>query len=314
VTATIGVAAAPQDGNSVELLTSHADLALYSGKNSGRNRVCVYEAAMSAEEAYQRFVERELREAIFFNQLCLHYQPVFALDGNAPAAYEALVRWNHPFRGMISPSVFIPVAERSTLIDMIGEWVIRQACRDAKRLGGLPISVNVSPAQLRRAGFVDTILAILASEGASPGTFVLEVTETVEMRGGEVEIRNLAALRAAGFRIAIDDFGAGFTSLEYLKRFPFAAIKIDKGYIANIARNTVDLALVTAIAGIGRALDVRVIAEGVETEEQRQAVQKAGCTHIQGYLVGRPAPLVELERVRASDLSALGRLLTTEAA
>lgn len=189
---------------------------------------------------------------------------------------------------MISPGSFIPIVERSGLIHVIGEWVLRQACRDHTQLGGKPISINVSTVQLRRPNYTQRFMEILEEERTPPSAIVVEVTETVEMRSSAVEHRNLTALVAAGIGIAIDDFGTGYTSLDYLKRFAFSVIKIDRSYISNITDNVIDRTLVSAIANIGRVLNVRVVAEGVETEEQRQAVIAAGCTHIQGYLLGRP--------------------------
>ncbi|MGL5447260.1 MAG: putative bifunctional diguanylate cyclase/phosphodiesterase [Rhabdaerophilum sp.] len=294
VSATMGVVVAPDDSDFIESIMAYADLALYAGKHAGRNRAVAYEASMAAEEAYRRFIERELREALYLHQLHLLYQPIFEIASSEPVAYEALLRWHHPFRGVISPVSFIPIAERSGLIQMIGEWVLRQACRDHVRLGGKPVSINVSAAQLRSPNFTPRFLEILAEECAPASAIIVEVTETVEIRSSVIEHRNIAELCEAGIEIAIDDFGAGFTSLDYLKRFAFSAIKIDRSYISNIHENVIDRTLVCAIANIGRALNVRVVAEGVETEEQRLSVLAAGCTHVQGFLMGRPQSLATL--------------------
>lgn len=291
LSATLGVALAPEDGDCVETLLANADLALYVGKGAGRGRVVPFDREMSKDEQQARFMERELRGAILLDQLTVHYQPIVDIQGQKIGHYEALVRWQHPYRGMISPADFIPVAERSTLIDTLGDWVLRRVCRERASLEAVSISVNVSLMQLRRAGFAQRFLGILADTDTPLEAIVVEITETVRLSADAIEMRNLELLMDAGVRIAIDDFGSGATSLDYLRRLRFDAIKIDRSYIVNASLDPVSMALIAAVANIGRALDIKVVAEGVETEEQKRMLQAAGCTHLQGYLFGRPQAL-----------------------
>jgi diguanylate cyclase (GGDEF)-like protein len=299
LSATLGLAVAPEDGDCLETLLANADLALYAGKESGRGKVVAFDKEMSVDEGYRRFVQRELRGALLLDQLDVHYQPIVDIQGNHIGYYEALLRWQHPYRGIISPSHFIPIAERSTLIDQLGEWVLARVCQDMQSLQATSVSVNVSLVQLRRPEFAARFLAILAGNGTPSNTIIVEITETVRLTSNAVEMRNLEALMAAGVRISIDDFGSGATSLDYLRRLRFDAVKIDRSYITGIATDPVGMALIAAICSIGRALDIRVVAEGVETEEQFRLLQAAGCTHLQGYLFGKPHPITRTPRFPA---------------
>jgi diguanylate cyclase (GGDEF)-like protein len=303
LSATIGVAVAPQDGVDVDQLISKADLALYKGKRSGRYRTVAFDSDMLADERHKRFIERELRAAVLLNELDLHYQPVFAADGRL-TSHESLVRWQHPVRGLVGPAEFIPVAEQSELIDSVGDWVLRRACIDRAALGPLPIAINISAVQLRRHDFAERFAAIL-SETDTPGSvLVVEITETVPLSAGRTESANLQALRQMGVRIAIDDFGAGHASLEYLRKFKFDILKLDRSLVANIETNRVDMLLVGAICRIARVIGLSVVAEGVETEEQRAALIGLGCTHMQGFLLGRPAPLAKPVVARKASVAA----------
>jgi diguanylate cyclase (GGDEF)-like protein len=302
LSATMGLAMAPEDGDCLESLLANADLALYAGKNQGRCTVVPFDKEMSADERHLRYIERELRGAILMDELDVHYQPIVDVQGRDIGAFEALVRWNHSFRGMISPSDFVPVAERSPLIDALGEWVLRRVCRDIQVLGARSVSVNVSLVQLRRPSFARVFLDILREENTPADRIVAEITETVRLTSSAVEMRNLETLIAAGVRISIDDFGSGATSLDYLRRIRFHTIKIDRSYVANIHKDPVGMALVGAISSIGRALDIKVVAEGVETEEQQLMLQAAGCTHLQGFLFGKPRSIRAM-RARRSSLS-----------
>jgi predicted signal transduction protein with EAL and GGDEF domain len=293
LSATIGIALAPADASDAGDLISKADLALYKGKRSGRHAVVEFDADMLGDERHRRFVERELRAALLMDELELHYQPVFNADGRTVKSYEALVRWQHKVRGMIAPGEFIHIAEQSELIDKLGEWVLRRACIDLPALG-VSVAVNVSPAQLRRSEFAKRFVAIVAETGTDPRRLIVEVTETVPMTGKGQEQENLDVLRKMGVRIAIDDFGAGHASLQYLRGFAFDIIKIDRTYVSNIVGNRIDSMIVSAICDIARSLPVEVIAEGVETEEQLAVLQRAGCTGLQGFLLGRPQPLSKL--------------------
>ena len=293
LSATIGIALAPADASDASDLISKADLALYKGKRAGRHSVVAFEADMLGDERHRRFVERELRAAMLMDELELHYQPVFMADGHTVKSHEALVRWQHKVRGMIAPGEFIGIAEQSELIDKLGEWVLRRACLDLPKLRG-SVAVNVSPAQLRRGEFAHSFATIVAETGTDPRRLIVEVTETVPMTGKGQEQENLRALRQMGVRIAIDDFGAGHASLQYLRGFAFDIIKIDRSYVSNIAHNRIDAMIVSAICDIARSLPVEVIAEGIETQEQLAMLQRAGCTGFQGFLLGRPQPLRKL--------------------
>lgn len=291
VSASIGIAMAPLDAVEADDLIAKADLALYKAKREGRRVVVPFDTGMLADERYRRFVERELRAALLMDELEVHYQPVLGSADLQVRSYEALVRWRHRVRGMIPPSKFIPIAEESDLIDKLGSWVLRRACLDLPALGAGAVAVNVSPAQLRHADFAQRVLAILAETGVEPQRLIVEVTETVPIEEGSVAMANLAALRALGVRLAIDDFGAGYASLHYLRSFAFDIIKIDRTYVANLGRSRIDKMIVAAICDIARSLPVEVVAEGVETEEQKQLLIEAGCTGLQGYLLGPPQPL-----------------------
>lgn len=291
LSATIGVALWPQDAVSADELVSKADLALYKGKKNGRALTVAFDPELLADERHNRFVERDLRAAILLNELELHYQPIYSANGRQKMSYEALVRWQHPVRGRMLPGEFIGIAEQSDLIDKLGDWVLRQALRDLRRLGTPDVGINVSAVQLRRSDFAERFGAILEEAGTAGSRVVIEVTETLQLHAGVAELRNIRALRALGVRIAIDDFGAGFASLEYLRGFPFDIIKIDRSYVANLPDSKVDGLIVSALCEIARSLHIEVIAEGIETEEQLHFLEQCGCTGLQGYLLARPAPL-----------------------
>ena len=291
LSATIGIAMAPVDALDVDQLISKADLALYKGKRNGRHTTVAFEDDMLVDERHRRFIERDLRAAILLNELDLHYQPIFARDGKTIRSYEALVRWQHSVRGTIMPSDFIPIAEESDLIDKLGDWVQRRACLDFEALSAPALSINVSAVQLRRPDFAARFERILRDTGMQGSQLVVEVTETVPMQAGTIEQTNLVALGALGVRIAVDDFGAGYASLEYLRGFQFDIIKIDRSYVSNLPAGRADALIVSAICKIARALSLEVVAEGIETEEQLRFLQSCGCTGYQGYLLGRPAPL-----------------------
>jgi diguanylate cyclase (GGDEF)-like protein len=303
LSATIGVAVAPHDAVDADELISKADLALYEGKKSGRKLTVAFDEDMLADERHKRFVERELRAAILLNELELYYQPILEIDGKTVKSHESLVRWQHKVRGTIMPGEFIGIAEQSDLIDKLGDWVLRRACLDLPALG-TAVGVNVSAAQLRRGDIAERFAAILRETGIEGRQIIVEVTETVPLKAGAIELANLKALRALGVRVAIDDFGAGYASLEYLRGFAFDIIKIDRIYVANLTQSRVDALIVGAICDIARSLNVEVVAEGVETAEQLEALQQAGCTALQGYLLGRPEPLRRRQQQPAAVASA----------
>lgn len=289
LSATIGFSLAPSDASDVDDLIAKADLALYKGKRAGRRQVIAFDPDMLGDERHRRFIERELRAALLMDELELHYQPVVGADMKV-RSHEALLRWRHKVRGMIPPSNFITIAEESDLIDKVGEWVLRRALADISVLG-TPVAINVSPAQLRRGDFAAKFATMVMDSGVEPSRIIIEITETVPLAAGLVEQGNLETLRSLGFRVAIDDFGAGHASLQYLRGFAFDVIKIDRTYVANIGESRIDAMIVEAICDIARSLEVDVVAEGVETEVQLELLRGAGCTAFQGYLIGRPGPL-----------------------
>ena len=293
LSATIGVATAPEDAADVTELMTRADLALYRGKRLGRSMVVGYDHDMLADERHNRFVQRELRAALLLNEIKVYYQPIYRADGVTLRSYEGLVRWHHTHRGVIPPAQFIPIAEQSDIIDRLGEAVLRQICVDLKRLNA-PVAINVSPVQLRRPGFAESFAAILLEAGVPGNRIIVEITENVLMRAGGVETTNLAALRQLGIKIAIDDLGSGHASLEYLRTFDFDVIKIDRSYTRHLLTSPVDRTIVSALCDIARALRVEVIAEGVETVDQLEALRTIGCDAVQGYLLGRPGMLDDI--------------------
>jgi diguanylate cyclase (GGDEF)-like protein len=266
----------------------YADMALYRAKNEGRNRACIYDAAMDADLSERKALEHDLREAIAQDDLRVVYQPIVNSSGDTIVSVEALARWTHPTRGDIEPAQFIPIAEHSGLIIELGERVLRRACTDGKIWPGLTISVNVSPLQFRRPDFVDTVERILHETDFDATCLELELTESTLL--GNVESAEVAMhrLKAIGVQLALDDFGTGYSSLAYLRRFPFDKLKIDKSFVRSIERSADAAAIVHAIVGLGRGLGMRVTAEGVETAEQQLFLRAAGVHSMQGFRFGRP--------------------------
>lgn len=290
ISASIGYAKAPTDSPIASELVALADLALYEAKKT-RGIAVPFQADMLRDARARRFLVRELRAAILLNQLEVHYQPIMADNGGRLIGYEALVRWNHPVRGLISPVRFVPVAEESTLIDDLGDWVARRVCHDFPALGVEHVSINVSPVQLRNPNFAARFLSIIEAAGLAGSAIIAELTETSLLKAGSCENANLARMRARGVRIAIDDFGTGYASLQYLRKLKIDLVKIDRSYVQGATMDNVDLTFVRAIVSIAKSLDVVILAEGVETEAQMQLMNALGCTLFQGFLLGKPAPL-----------------------
>jgi diguanylate cyclase (GGDEF)-like protein len=290
----IGVAMAPGDGLDPDGLLKNADLALYKAKGDGRGTVRFFHTAMDEEVQLRRVLELDMRASLSAGDFELHYQPQMDLATDRIGGFEALVRWRHPVRGMISPAAFIPAAEETGLIVPLGEWVLREACRQA---AGWPsdvrVSVNVSAVQFRHRNLVQVVMSALASAGLDPRRLELEITETVLMQDSELSVRILHQLRALGVSIALDDFGTGYSSLSYLRRFPFDRIKIDRSFVRDLARDAEGAAIVRAIIGLGRSLSIATTAEGVETREQLDILRREGCTEMQGYLLSPPRPAPE---------------------
>jgi diguanylate cyclase (GGDEF)-like protein len=293
--ASVGIAVFPADGSSVDVLVRNADAAMYSRKQSERGSYAFYQASMNARAAQRLSVEAALTRAFEREEFALHYQPrVHTLSGRA-VSVEALLRWNHPSRGLLSPGEFLAVLEDMDLMTLVGEWVLRSACRQlvqwhAEGLGTLHVSVNVSPRQFQQAGFVEMVSRVLADTGISPAHLELELTESMLIANAEGACRTLEALEALGVRAAIDDFGTGFSSLDRLRRLPVQALKIDRGLVADLPGSERDRAIVAAIGALGRALGITVVAEGVETHAQANFLRGTACSELQGYLFSRPVP------------------------
>jgi diguanylate cyclase (GGDEF)-like protein/PAS domain S-box-containing protein len=297
--ASIGIALAPQDGTDLDQLIKHADLAMYGAKAGGRRTHRFFEPAMDASAKARLTMEQDLRHAMADGGFEIHYQPVLDLQTNEVTGCEALLRWRHPERGMISPAEFIPVAEDTGLINEIGEWVLRTACAEAAAWPHrVRLAVNVSPVQLKYERLALRIMGALEATGLPPDRLEIEITEAVLIRDDEAALTILHQLRAIGVRIALDDFGTGFSSLSYLKRFPFDKIKIDRCFVTDIELDG-SAAIVQAVVNIAAARNMITTAEGVETEQQRQLLRKLGCTQMQGYLFSAPKPGAEVRRLLA---------------
>src|SRR3954469_1665837 len=291
----IGIAIAPDDGTEADRLLKNADLALYGAKANGRGTYQFFEHEMDARAKARRAMEFDLREAIMCGGFELHYQPLVDLRTDAIIGCEALLRWQHPVRGLISPVDFIPLAEETGLINQLGEWVLLTACTEATKWPHhIKVAINISPVQFRSPGLALKVIGALAESGLSPQRLELEITETVLIRDDEAALRTLHQLRAAGVRIAMDDFGTGFSSLSYLQRFPFDKIKIDRCFIKDINAKDGSVAIVRAVIDLAKARNITTTAEGVETEEQRRLLRKLGCDEMQGFLVSRAKPAAEI--------------------
>ncbi|HEY0630182.1 MAG TPA: EAL domain-containing protein [Sphingomicrobium sp.] len=293
----IGVALSAEAGTDRLEIVRKADIALYRAKDGGRNDYCLFNAFMDETVKLRSRIEEELREALSTGRgLCLHYQPQVGTNGRV-IGLEALVRWDHPIRGLISPEQFVPIAEDCGLIVPLGEWVLGQACHTARRWPKLFVAINLSPVQLRAHGFFDNLMRIVRGAGADPANLQLEVTERVLLDDDESVKTVLAKLRDAGFTIVLDDFGTGYSSLSYLRRFEVDKIKIDRSFVQHLGEASESGAIVSAVLALGNALGLSVAAEGVETEAQQIFLNVAGCKEMQGYYFSRAVPAEEVERL-----------------
>jgi diguanylate cyclase (GGDEF)-like protein len=294
---TVGASVYPQDGRDVDTLVANAEAALYRAKAEQRGSIRFFEPAMDRLIREKHSMQQEVAQAVEKDELRLHFQPQASIAGEV-FGFEVLVRWQHPVRGMVSPGVFIPLAEETGEIAAIDQWVLQEACREAASWPNpLAIAINLSPVDFRRGDIAGMILAVLLETGLNPQRLEVEITEGILFEDFERAIATLRKIKNLGVRIAMDDFGTGYSSLSYLQAFPFDKIKIDQTFVAKIGRNQSAAAIIHAIIGLGRALELPVIAEGVETEEQRAFLEREGCNETQGYLIGRPQPIERYRQI-----------------
>jgi diguanylate cyclase (GGDEF)-like protein len=293
----VGISVGPGDGSAPDKLLRNADLALYRAKSDGRSTFRFFEPVMDLQMQTRRIMEQDLRKALPSGEFELHYQPVVNLASREISGFEALIRWNHPAKGLVSPADFIPLAEEIGFIVPLGEWVIRQACATAAQWpGNLHVAVNISAIQFRSPGLMQVIVSALAASGLAPTRLEIEITESVLLHNKESTLAVLHQLRALGIRIAMDDFGTGYSSLTYLQSFPFDKIKIDRSFVKSITEDSSSLNIVRAVAALANGMGMTATAEGVETAEQLRSIVSEGCTEMQGFLFSRPLPAAEIER------------------
>jgi diguanylate cyclase (GGDEF)-like protein len=305
VSGSIGIALYPADGQDQDALMTNADAAMYHAKASGRNAYCYFERSMNHQARAQQTLIQDLRSAVRNGQLQLHYQPKFSASDNRLVGAEALLRWNHPVQGLLMPDQFITLAEKTGTIVPIGGWVLDEACRQlavwhAAGHTDWSMAVNLSALQFCHAGMVESVARALAQHGVPAACLTLEITETTAMRDVEATLEIMTRLDAMGVRIAIDDFGTGYSSLLHLKRIPASELKIDRGFVRDLAEDTEDAAIVSAIVALGRTLKLQVVAEGVETAAQQSFLAGLGCDALQGYLLGKPMPAAQFASMAAA--------------
>ncbi|MCP3477206.1 EAL domain-containing protein [Bradyrhizobium sp. CCGUVB1N3] len=296
----IGISLSPQDGSNPDELLKNADLALYRAKADGRGTYRFFETGMDARAQARRLLEMDMRAALGRREFELHYQPIRDVARDRVVAFEALSRWNHPQRGLISPAAFIPLAEETGLIVQLGEQVLRNACTDAvtwpEEIG---VAVNLSPVQFKNPNLVASVTEALAASGLAADRLELEITESVLLQNSEATLAILHELRAQGVRISLDDFGTGYSSLSYLRSFPFDKIKIDRSFVSELSTREDSMAIVRAVTGLGRSLGIATTAEGVENDAQLELLRREGCTQAQGYLFSAPRPASEVAMMLA---------------
>ncbi len=302
----VGISLSPDDGTDPDQLLKNADLALYRAKADGRSTYRFFETGMDARAQARRVMELDLRLAQQRGEFEVHYQPIRDIASDEIAVCEALVRWRHPQRGLIAPNQFIPLAEETGLIIQLGDWVLRQACRDAARWSKACVAVNLSPVQFRNPQLVANVKAALKEADLPANRLELEITESVLLQNSETTRETLLELRELGIKISLDDFGTGYSSLSYLRSFPFDKIKIDRSFVSELGTSKDSLAIIRAVAGLGKSLGIVTTAEGVETDDQLDLLSREGCTQAQGYLISKPRPIAEVEHMLiAPDVSAV---------
>jgi diguanylate cyclase (GGDEF)-like protein/PAS domain S-box-containing protein len=298
----IGIARAPQDASTVDELIRKADLALYAAKAEGRGTVKYFKPEMDETARLRRDIEQDLRSALRQQEMVLHYQPIVTLSTGEITAYEALIRWEHPVRGVVMPSVFIPIAEETGMILSIGEWVIRKALDDMRQWPEhVGVSINLSPAQMRSPTLISTVVHALASSAVDPARVFLEITESVLMQDSTTNIETLHKLRSLGVHIALDDFGTGYSSLTYLRSFPFSKIKIDRSFVDDLDEQDDSRAIIRSVTSLATSLGMTTTAEGVETEDQLAILYAEGCTEVQGFLFSKAVPQEQLTDLRGTS-------------
>jgi diguanylate cyclase (GGDEF)-like protein/PAS domain S-box-containing protein len=300
----IGISLYPDDAGDPETLLSHADAAMYHAKENGRNNVQFFKPDMAVRAVERQFIETGLRSAIDRDELSLHYQPKIDLGTHGVVGVEALLRWRHPERGFIPPALFIPIAEDTGLILSIGVWVLREACRQSRAwldagLPAIPMAVNISALEFRHPDFVDNIRDTLQQTGLGAESLELEITESVLMKHAESTVSMLESLKRIGVKITVDDFGTGYSSLSYLRQFPVDCLKVDQSFVREIARQPDGAVIVRAVISMGNSLNKRVVAEGVETQEQLDFLTAAGCEEAQGFYFRQPMVAGQFETLLA---------------
>ncbi len=308
VTASIGIALYPQDGTDIATLIKNADMALYRVKESGRKNYQLYSRDMHTEARERMQLENELRGAVERRELELYYQPIVDVRSGRIMGAEALVRWHHPTRGFLAPSQFIPLAEETGAIFPIGDWVFDAACSQLRQwhdagFPGLTLGVNFSPQQLMRRNLIAKIGAVLTTAGLPPGSVALELTENIAIRGIKPALAMLKELRALGLGLVLDDFGMGHSSLGYLKQFAITGLKIDQTFVRRSLTDREDAAVIKAIILLATTLELGLVAEGIETEAEKQFLLDAGCHLMQGYLFSPPVPAGEFEKLLTSPVT-----------
>jgi diguanylate cyclase (GGDEF)-like protein/PAS domain S-box-containing protein len=318
VTASIGISLFPEDGEEIDVLLEKADAAMYNVKKSGRNNICFYSQSLETQAKEQLFLENELRQAIKNDEFEIYYQPQFELSSNRLIGLEALIRWKHLKKGLLSPDLFISLAEESGLIVPIGQWVVKTVCRQLKlwKDKGLPlvrIAINISARQFAQKDLVSTIIQEVELNGIETGLLQIEITESMIIRDIGLVIDVMDDLKSVGISIAIDDFGTGYSSLEYLKKLPIDKLKIDKSFINSVVNNQDDASIVQAVIAMGHNMNMQIIAEGVETEEQLKFLLERECDYGQGYFFSKPVPAEKIEELikdAKSTLKKNGRIVS----
>jgi diguanylate cyclase (GGDEF)-like protein/PAS domain S-box-containing protein len=296
--ASIGISISPDDGSNPDELLKNADMALYRAKADGRSAYRFFEREMDSQAQTRRLLELDLRAALLRGEFDVHYQPIYNLKADRIACFEALLRWNHPVRGMMPPLDFIPLAEDTGLIVPIGDWVLRKACADAAGWSqDVCVAVNLSAAQFKNRSLVQSVAAALSASGLPANRLELEITESVLLHDSQTTLTALHKLRELGIRISMDDFGTGYSSLSYLRSFPFDKIKIDRSFVNELASRGDSMAIVRAVTSLGKSLGIATTAEGVETSEQLALLRAEGCSEVQGYLFSPPRPASEVEKM-----------------